>query len=95
MAVRWASYGLPLDDFWFTSIAEIAIIFEGAQMRARREHDERMHMVWMGAQLTAYAPDKADRFIRLDKILLDRPQRPRQSWQTIKAAMMIAMPPKR
>lgn len=70
------------------------ITFEGVRQRERRGHDERMHAAWIGAQLTAYAPTRPEKFVKLDKLLLDRPQRPRQTWQQIKAAIMIALPPK-
>lgn len=51
-----------------------------------------MQAVWIGAQLTAYAPAKSSGFTKLDKLLVGQPVR-RKSWQELKAVLMFALPP--
>lgn len=49
-----------------------------------REHNDRMHVAWLGAQLAAYPPAKPKDFTKLDKLLIsDAPKKKarRQSWQ--------------
>ncbi len=57
------------------------MLFKGASERRIREFNDRMHQAWVGAQLTAYAPQKSDKFTKLDT-LLHKPDAPTRTRQT-------------
>lgn len=67
------------------SFAEYSAIIAGAKNRQRHAHNDLMQAAWLTAKLTAFAPDKAGKFIKLERVLAEAeatPTRsPRQTWQ--------------
>lgn len=87
------SYGFPLTDLWDATLPELSLLFGGAQMRLTREHDERIHAVWMGAQFSAYAPTDPRKFPKLSPYLLGsapKRQTPEQRLAAVEAWALAA-----
>lgn len=56
-----------------------------AHRRRRHEHDARAWAVWHVARLTAYAPEKAKDFVKLEKLLsrdARREAQPASDWRS-------------
>lgn len=49
------------------------MLFSGATDRRIREHNDRMHHAWIVARLTAYAPKKSNKFVKLDELIQKPP----------------------
>jgi hypothetical protein len=69
--------------FWTLTLREIDIIIRGAVARQQRHHDELAWAAWHVARLTAYPPEKASDFIKLDD-MLSKPQKQRKQpdWES-------------
>ncbi|OMQ44926.1 hypothetical protein [Ensifer sp. 1H6] len=57
-------------NFWSLTLREIDIIIRGAAAHRRHRLNELITAAWYTARLSAYAPQKAKDFQKLDKILI-------------------------
>ncbi len=74
--------GEPAAAFWDSAGREFRAIVKGAVAGIKRERDLAIAAAWHGAWLTAYAPQKSGDFIRLDRLISDRPAQGRaRDWQ--------------
>ena len=66
---------------WRKTPRQVFLLFKGASERRIREHNDRMQLAFVTAKLTAYAPQKSDKFVKLDALLHkpEGPARPRQT----------------
>ncbi|WMW56469.1 hypothetical protein RE411_04605 [Agrobacterium pusense] len=55
------------------TLYEVSLIIEGVTNARKRERDEFLFLAWHTAYLTAYAPQKSNGFIKLEKLLGDTP----------------------
>lgn len=75
--------GLDPAGPWAFSAREAMAILAGAERRGQREHDELMTAAWITARLSAYPPEKSDKFLKLEKLLIVKPSRKKkQDWKT-------------
>lgn len=71
-------FGQDASLFWRLTYREIDTILRGEMRRLRREHNNAAWLAWHTAYLTAYAPSKARKFPKLEKLLWKEPPK-RQS----------------
>lgn len=64
-------------------------ILDGAAAKLRRQHNEWAWLAWHTARLTAYAPQKARDFQKLETLLRDAPREPKRR-QTVEEQIAIA-----
>jgi hypothetical protein len=74
---------------WELSARETLAVLDGVAARRRAAHDERMEQAWITARLMAYAPEKPERFMKLDKLLANKARRriPKQDWKSQEAIL--------
>lgn len=77
-------FGQDASLFWRLTYREIDTILRGETRRLRREHNNAAWLAWHTAYLTAYAPSKARRFPKLEKLLWKEPPK-RQSVAEMRA----------
>lgn len=87
MLITYLGIGGEADRFWRSTPREIGMAFASASQRMRREHNDRMMQAWWAGRIATLAePPKLK-----DLLVGDRPVPPRQPWQQIKAALMLAL----
>ena len=73
--------------FWELTLYEVSLIIEGVSNNWKREHDELLFHAWHTAYLTAYAPQKPSKFVKLEKLIgaANRPRGRRMTPEEIEA----------
>jgi hypothetical protein len=55
------------------TLYEVSLVITGVTNARKRERDEYLFLAWHTAYLTAYAPEKSSKFIKLEKLLGEPP----------------------
>jgi len=55
------------------TLYEVSLVIAGVTNARKRERDEYLFLAWHTAYLTAYAPEKSSKFIKLEKLLGEPP----------------------
>lgn len=60
---------------------ELGLFFEGQRQKAIRELDSDARLGWLTAKLTAYAPEKGSKFVKLDRLFHQEERKDRMAWR--------------
>lgn len=75
--------------FWALTLRELQAVLDGAAAALRRQHNERAWLAWHTARLTAYAPQKARDFQKIETLMHGARPAPRRR-QTPEEQIAIA-----
>lgn len=92
MLTDFIAAGYSEDLFWSLTPRQVETHFAASQKRNRYEHNRMMKAAWYSGSVQPLVkpPPLSDMLLPEDAA----PKR-RQTWQEMKAALMLAMPPKR
>ncbi|MGG7518842.1 hypothetical protein ACQ3G6_13235 [Allorhizobium undicola] len=79
--------GQPPSDFWSLTLREIMHVLAACKRRRQFEHSQHAWLAHTVAFLTAYAPEKAAKFPKLEKLLPKVEQKPKAAphWRDVLA----------
>lgn len=93
MLTDFIAAGYSEDLFWSLTPRQVEAHFAAARKRNRYEHNRLMQAAWFaGSVQPLVKPPRLKDMLLADE---DAAPKRRQTWQEMKAALMLAIPPKR
>lgn len=89
LLASYTSLGFDPGQYWSLTPRELVVRSDGANLRLRREYNDRMTQAWWMARIMW-----ASKPIDLDSLLISETPKPRRMpWQEIKAVFQLALGP--
>lgn len=60
---------------------ELGLFLKAQRLRTIRDLDADARVAWLTAKLTAYAPEKGNKFVKLERLLHKEERKDRMTWQ--------------
>ncbi|MBO9589064.1 hypothetical protein [Devosia sp.] len=67
--------------FWAMTPRELGLFLEAQRRRLIRQFDADARVAWLTAKLTAYAPEKGTRFVKLERLLHHEKKVEKMDWR--------------